>query len=81
MNKEKLATMLQRFWEVSRCWHDPKRATRKGMSVERAVRTLREVRDGAFFSPGGYKLGFAANKLLGEIVSLQDDSLGLELAS
>lgn len=65
--------LAEMYFEVCRCWNDHARAVRKRMSVEKAISILREVRDQALSQKNGRQLSFKANKLLQDIIYLQDD--------
>jgi len=64
------AELVLLYWKVSRCWQDPKRAVREGMSVERAINLLLQVQN-----EGRGKLATRGRRLLREIVDRQCDTL------
>ena len=66
--------LLQAYFRVSRCWNDPSLAIRENMTVEKALKLLRRIREMALRTPGGAPLAKRANKLTREIVEKQVDS-------
>lgn len=61
------------YFEVARCWNDHARAIRKRMSVEKAIKILRMVRDQSLVQKNGRSLSAKANELLQDIIYKQDD--------
>lgn len=70
-DKLSLEQLTQHYMEVSQCWVDPDKAIERKMSVERALSTLRNVRDIASCNPNGKRLAMYAHKLLMDIVDKQ----------
>lgn len=69
----RLETLTKHYMEISQCWADPTKAVELHMSVERALSTLRTIRDIAAMRINGKKLAAKANKLLIDIVDNQMD--------
>lgn len=66
-----LQDSLSRFWFISRCWNDYQLAKDHGVSVERAIKELRQVQECAR-GQGGKVLARRAKALLDEIVLKQE---------
>jgi hypothetical protein len=66
--------LLEVYFRVSRCWNDPKLAVKEGMTVEKALRLLRRIREMALRTPGGAPLAKRANRLTREIIEKQVDT-------
>ena len=70
--------LMEYYWQVSRCWQDPRRAVRENMTVERALLTLREVKLAATAKAGGRRLIEMATMLTAEIVLKQPPVASVE---
>lgn len=68
-----LEVLIQHYMMVSQCWANPARAVKFRMTVEKALSTLRYVRDMASTRSNGKRLSLRAHKLLMEIVDHQVD--------
>jgi len=66
--------LLQAYFRVSRCWNNPSMAVKEKMTVEKALRLLRRIREVALRTSGGAPLAKRANKLTQEIVEKQVDT-------
>jgi len=63
--------LLQVYFRVARCWNNPDVAERQHMTVEKAIKLLRRVREEALRTKGGAPLAKRANHLMQEIVCKQ----------
>ena len=70
---EKLEQLATQYFLVCKCWHNHREAVRNRMSVERAIKILREVREGALKYHTGRLLGRRALSLLQDIVRRQEE--------
>lgn len=68
-----MTQLVQQYFEVIKCWNDHAAAVSRGMSVERAIHLLREIRDTSKHHLNGELLARKADELLWDIVDLQAD--------
>lgn len=68
-----LGELVKQYLLVCTCWQDHKMSLKYKMSVEKAIRDLREVRDEARKYENGARLSFKANGLLNDIVKAPMD--------
>lgn len=80
--RKTLSELTQQFMFVHKCWQDHKMAVKHNMTVERAIRDLREVQDQALKVVHGTRLSWRAHILLNDIVHvpMEFDSSGARTA-
>lgn len=67
-SRKNLSELTQQFMFVHKCWQDHKMAVKYNMTVERAIKDLREVQEQTLKIPCANRLHRRAANLLRDIV-------------